>query len=169
MVEGIESTAVAQRTQVQVSDMEELVDYYREIFGILSQYALSQTTNQLVHRDVFKVSNLFDKAQAYVNKAQSRNGYSGQISIEAADEKVIADRVMIEYLVENLLDMGMADGGDMVLRSVDDGDFIRFELHRRCMVPEPEVLDGLFTPLMNKENMAYVLCRQIIRTASMSH
>lgn len=163
MIEGIESTPVAERTQVQVSDMEELVDYYREIFGILSQYALSQTTNQLVHRDVFKVSDLLSKAQTYVSKAKSRNGYSGQISIEAADEKVIADSVMIEYLVENLLDMGMADGGDMVLRSVSDGKFMRLELHRKCTVPEPEVLDGLFTPLMNKENMAFVLCRQIIR------
>ena len=36
-------------------------------------------------------------------------------------------------------------------------------MHRKCAVPEPEVLDGMFTPLMNKENMAYVLCRQIIR------
>ena len=39
----------------QVADMQELVDYYREIFGILSQYALSQTTGQLLHREVFAV------------------------------------------------------------------------------------------------------------------
>ena len=163
MVEGIESTPVTKRTAIQVSDMEELVDYYREIFGILSQYALSQTTSQLVHRDVFAVRDIMDKVRTYINKAQSRNGYSGQISIEAGDEKVVADSVLIEYLVENLVDIGMADGGDMLIRSVCDGKFVRLELHRKCTVPDPEVLDGLFTPLMNKENMAYVLCRQIIR------
>ena len=163
MVEGIESTPVTKRTAIQVSDMEELVDYYREIFGILSQYALSQTTSQLVHRDVFAVRDVLDKVRTYINKAQSRNGYSGQISIEAGDEKVVADSVLIEYLVENLVDIGMAYGGDMLIRSVCDGKFVRLELHRKCTVPDPEVLDGLFTPLMNKENMAYVLCRQIIR------
>ena len=163
MVEGIESTPVTKRTAIQVSDMEELVDYYREIFGILSQYALSQTTSQLVHRDVFAVRDIMDKVRTYISKAQSRNGYSGQISIEVGDEKVVADSVLIEYLVENLVDIGMADGGDMLIRSVCDGKFVRLELHRKCTVPDPEVLDGLFTPLMNKENMAYVLCRQIIR------
>ena len=163
MVEDIESTPVTKRTAIQVSDMEELVDYYREIFGILSQYALSQTTSQLVHRDVFAVRDIMDKVRTYISKAQSRNGYSGQISIEAGDEKVVADSVLIEYLVENLVDIGMADGGDMLIRSVCDGKFVRLELHRKCTVPDPEVLDGLFTPLMNKENMAYVLCRQIIR------
>ena len=115
------------------------------------------------HRDVFAVRDIMDKVRTYISKAQSRNGYSGQISIEAGDEKVVADSVLIEYLVENLVDIGMADGGDMLIRSVCDGKFVRLELHRKCTVPDPEVLDGLFTPLMNKENMAYVLCRQIIR------
>jgi hypothetical protein len=45
----------------QVADMQELVDYYREIFGILSQYALSQTTGQLLHREVFAVSEVLDQ------------------------------------------------------------------------------------------------------------
>jgi signal transduction histidine kinase len=147
----------------QISDMEELVDYYREIFGILSQYALSQTTTQLVHRDVFAVSELADKVSAYIKKAQQRSGYSGKVSVEKQDLTVSADSVMLEYLAESLIDRGMADGGDMLFKAVADGKFVRFELHRKCAVPEPEVLDGLFTPLMNKDNMAYVLCRQIIR------
>ncbi|MBO6077963.1 MAG: DUF5113 domain-containing protein [Bacteroidaceae bacterium] len=151
------------RDGAQISDMEELVDYYREIFGILSQYALSQTTTQLVHRDVFAVSELADKLSAYIKKAQQRSGYSGKVSVETQNLTVTADSVMLEYLAESLIDRGMADGGDMLFKAVADGKFVRFELHRKCAVPEPEVLDGLFTPLMNKDNMAYVLCRQIIR------
>ena len=147
----------------QISDMEELVDYYREIFGILSQYALSQTTSQLVHRDVFAVSELADKVTAYIKKVQQRSRYNGKVSFETQDMTVTADIVMLEYLAESLIDRGMAGGGDMLFRTVADGKFVRFELHRKCAVPEPEVLDGLFTPLMNKDNMAYVLCRQIIR------
>jgi hypothetical protein len=163
MVSEIESTAVAERTGTQISDMEELVDYYREIFGILSQYALSQTTSQLVHRDLFKTGELADKVSSYVKKTQQRNGYNGNVKLEFENLTVTADSVMLEYLAESLMDRGMASGGDMLFKAVADGRFVRFELHRKCVIPEPEVLDGLFTPLMNKDNMAYVLCRQIIR------
>ena len=147
-----------------VTDMEELVDFYREIFGILSQYALSQTTTQLVHRDVLRASELTEHASDYVGKTGAKNGYDGRFSVTGnTGLAVSADRVLLEYLIENLVDRGMQDGGDMMLKAVADGKFVRFELHRKCAVPEPEVLDGLFTPLMNKDNMAYVLCRQIIR------
>jgi signal transduction histidine kinase/uncharacterized protein YpmB len=147
----------------QVADMQELVDYYREIFGILSQYALSQTTGQLLHREVFAVNEVLDQVNKTVTKIQGRNGYDGSISVEASDLKVSADRVMLAYLLESLIGRGMEEGGDMKVNVVADGGFARFELHRKCQTPSQEVLDGLFTPLMNKDNMAYVVCRQIIR------
>ena len=147
----------------QVADMQELVDYYREIFGILSQYALSQTTGQLLHRDTFAVSDVMADASAFIEKNKGKTGYSGNVSVEASALKVSADRVMLKYLIESLIERGMTEGGDMSLTASDQGAFVRFELHRKCKVPSSEVLDGLFTPLMNKENMAYVMCRQIIR------
>ena len=147
----------------QVQDMQELVDYYREIFGVLSQYALSQTTGQLVHREVFAVSDVLEQVYKTVAKMQSKNGYAGKVIVEASDLKVSADRVMLAYLLESLIGRGMDEGGDMSLTVRADGAFARFELHRKCQTPSQEVLDGLFTPLMNKENMAYVICRQIIR------
>ena len=148
----------------QVADMQELVEYYREIFGILSQYALSQTTGQLLHRDVFGVNEIMDHASAFAVKARVKAGYDGNISVEASsDLTVSADRVMLKYLIENLIERGMAEGGDMKLKASTQGEFVRFELYRKCSAPAPDVLDVLFTPLMNKDNMAYVICRQIIR------
>jgi len=147
----------------QVKDMQELVDYYREIFGVLSQYALSQTTGQLLHREVFAVSEVLDQVCKAVGKMQSKNGYGGKVTVEASDLKVNADRMMLSYLIESLIGRGMEDGGDMNLTVNGDGGFVRFELLSKCQIPSQDVLDGLFTPLMNKENMSYVLCRQIIR------
>ena len=147
----------------KIDDMQELVDYYREIFGILSQYALSQTTGQLLHRDVFPVSEVTGQVCKTAAKLQGKTGYSGNLSVETSDLKVSADKVMLEYLLESLIGRGMEEGGDMRLTVSGDGGFVRFALHRKCTAPEPEVLDGLFTPVMNKENMAYVICRQIIR------
>ena len=147
----------------QVADMQELVDYYREIFGILSQYALSQTTGQSLHREVFAVSEVLDQVYKTVARIQTKNRYEGDISVEASALKVSADRVMLVYLLESLMCRGMEEGGDMKVNVVADGGFARFELHRKCKTPSSEALDGLFTPLMNKDNMAYVVCRQIIR------
>ena len=163
MVSDVEATDAANRTAAQVQDMQELVDYYREIFGILSQYALSQTSGQLLHREAFRASDLTAHASAYMGKAMAKNGYGGKFSVKESDVAVTADRVMLEFLLDNILDRGMAQGGDMRLEVRKDGEFVRFELHRTCQTPAPDVLDGLFTPLMNKDNMAYVLCRQIIR------
>ena len=163
MVEGIESTPVSERVAGQVSDMKELVDYYREIFGILSQYALSQTTGQLVHRDVFTTGQLVERISAFARKAQQRNRYDGELTVDVGDLSVAADRVMLDYLIESLVGKGMEGGGNMTLNALDGGRFVRFELHRKCQAPEPEVVDTLFTPLQNREDMAYVVCRQIIR------
>jgi hypothetical protein len=96
MVEGIESTPVSERVAGQVSDMKELVDYYREIFGILSQYALSQTTGQLVHRDVFTTGQLVERISAFARKAQQRNRYDGELTVDVGDLSVAADRVMLD-------------------------------------------------------------------------
>ena len=164
MVTDIEGTAAEERSAAQVQDMQELVEYYREMFGILSQYALSQTSGQMIHRDLFKVQEIADYAESFVRKTGGKNGYGGKLSVEAGTRlSVTADRVMVEYLIENLLECGMREGGDMKLEIVPDGSFVRFILHRECRTPGSDVLDGLFTPLMNKDNMAYVICRQIIR------
>jgi len=163
MVTDIEGTAAGERTAAQVQDMQELVDFYREIFGILSQYALSQISGQLMHRDVFAARELADHAEQFVRKTGGKAGYGGKLSVECEDVTVSADRVMIEYLLDSLLSRGMTDGGDMRLEMTANGGFVRFALHRECTVPDAVALDGLFTPLMNKDDMSYVICRQIIR------
>ena len=163
MVTDIEGTAAGERTAAQVQDMQELVDFYREMFGILSQYALSQISGQLMHRDVFAARELADHAEQFVRKTGGKAGYGGKLSVECEDVTVSADRVMIEYLLDSLLSRGMTDGGDMRLEMTANGGFVRFALHRECTVPDAVALDGLFTPLMNKDDMSYVICRQIIR------
>ena len=163
MVSAIEETSKTERTAAQVHDMQELVDYYRDMFGILSQYALSQTSGQMLHRDQFTADELTAYAQTFVRKTGAKIGYGGKLSVQAQELTVTADRVMLEFLIENLLEKGMKEGGDMRLEAVQDGAFVRFMLYRECSVPAADMLDGLFTPLMNKDNMAYVICRQIIR------
>ena len=155
----IEKTAPAERSTRQTADMQEVVAYYREIFGILSQYALSQTSGSMIHREAIAVNDLFEKASAFINKIKPDSG----IEVFKSDLNVCADRTMMEYLIESLLERGVDYGGAMTLKAVQDGSFVRFELMRKCELIQSEQLDAMFTPLMNKDNMAYVICRQIIR------
>ena len=159
LVDETEKTAPSERSERQTADMQEVVAYYREIFGILSQYALSQTAGSMIHRDVIPVSELFDKAASQMEKTNPHSGFEA----EKTDLKICADRTMMEYLIENLLERGAEQGGKMKLKAAADSRFVRFELYRECEDVDYRGLDVMFTPLMNKDNMAYVICRQIIR------
>ncbi|MGX8689505.1 MAG: hypothetical protein ACSW76_02545, partial [Bacteroidaceae bacterium] len=102
---------------------------------------------------------LFDKAASQMEKTNPHSGFEA----EKTDLKICADRTMMEYLIENLLERGAEQGGKMKLKAAADSRFVRFELYRECEDVDYRGLDVMFTPLMNKDNMAYVICRQIIR------
>ncbi len=163
MVREVEQTHSGMDSGQQIHDMLELVDYYREIFGILSQYAIRQTQDRLLHRDVLPAQDILDYASRYVEKSALRGAWNGRLRVWGSAGNIVADRVMLDYLVEILLECGMKEGGDMEFQAQTDGAFVRFTLTRTCTTPGAQELEELFTPLRNKDNMEYVICRQIIR------
>lgn len=163
MVQAIQATNNSSTgVYEQITDMQEIVDYYRELFSILCQYAMAQTSDQLIRKESMTVVNLMAHASAHVEKMRSKYGYTGTLNVQESALRVRGDSVLLEYLLENLLNKGMEQGGDMLLFANTNG-FVRIALFRQCSAPEQELLDGLFTPLMNRNDMSYVICRQIIR------
>lgn len=163
MVSQVEQAGSSLNPGQHIHDMLELVDYYREIYGILSQYAIRQTQDRLLHRDVLPAQDILDFAGGYMEKNVQRGTWNGRFNISGSAGSIVADRVMLDYLVEILLECGMKEGGDMELQARADGSFVRFTLIRTCSTPGSQELEEMFTPLHNKDNMAYVICRQIIR------
>ena len=149
----------------QVGDMLEVVTYYREIFGILSQYALSETGMPLVQRNKFSVDNVMENACRQVRKNIGEPAENIGIRIEESGLEASADEVLVQYLLENILERSIMEGcrDGLALSAVRDGGFVRFELFREGLLASAEKLDSMFSPLENADSMAYVLCRQIIR------
>lgn len=147
--------------EANAREMQELVDYYREIYGILSQYALAQTKERLVHLEKIDVDALFRRLLSWYGK--NRNGKdTHRLEISQNGLFMSGDRAMIEYLIENLLESSQ-EGGPMRLDAIRDGRFVRISLSRISDAEPERNCDTLFSTLENRDNMAYVICRQIIR------
>lgn len=144
-------------------DMYELVSYYREIFGILSQHATLQTVETLLRTQNISVNRLLEGAEAYFKK--SKTDCTLRIERLHEDLTVLGDEVMLRYLLENLLGSAirMDASQQLTLSASADGDFVRFSLYNHSVSLSSEELDQLFTPLHNTNDMAYPVCRQIIR------
>ncbi len=139
------------------AQMSELVGYYHDIFGILSQQALAQTGTQLVQRTEVRV----DRLLADVSHAMARkNGI--EVSVEPSGLTMMADDILVRYLLESLLERGaeLGCGSPAELRAQTDGLFVMVELLLPGIAPDP---DTLFSPLEGRDSMAFVLCSQIIR------
>lgn len=165
IVNSIDENTDRESLITHTDDMYELVSYYREIFGILSQHATLQTGETLLRTQNISVNKLLDSAGAYFKKSRKRAEINLSIEHRQADLIIIGDEVMLSYLLNNLLDsaMQMESTQQLTLTAGTDGDFVRFSLYNHNVKLNREELDQIFTPLHNKSDMAYPVCRQIIR------
>ena len=147
---------------VNAREMLELVDYYREIFGILSQYALSQTKEHLLHVGRVDVDSLLTDMKSFFDKHIARRGISAVLECPMNGLTVNADGGMLLYLLENLVE-DVSEGERIKADSAVEGGFVKISVHRSGLKWSDAESDLLFSPLKNRESMAYVICRQIIR------
>ena len=147
---------------VNASEMLELVDYYREIYGILSQYALSQTKEHLLHAERVDVDQLMADTRTFFGKHTSRKGINADIEYTDNGLAVKGDGGMLRYLLECLVE-DASEGERIALEASVEGDFVRISVHRNGEMFSGADTDLLFSPLRNRESMSYVICRQIIR------
>lgn len=144
-----------------VTDMRELVSYYREVFGILASNAQRQSGDSLFRGGTAGVDGLFEKASAYLKKCKC-----GWLTLETVPSGLACsgDGTMLQILLENLIDAARRNTaeGRLTLRAVEDGDFVRIGLSdsRGCAGKN---LENMFTPLGSQDSLEYVVSRQVIR------
>lgn len=165
IVKSIDENSDRESLIAHTDDMYELVSYYREIFGILSQHATMQTGESLLRTQNISVNSLLESTESYFKKTINHTECSLVIEHTQADLMISGDEVMLRYLLENLLSSAIKieSTGQLTLSAVADGDFVRFSLHNHGVRLSREELDQIFTPLNNKTDISYPVCRQIIR------
>lgn len=156
---------IADPNDVPVSDMAELVGYYREIFGILSGYALMQAGEPIVSPQKLPVAGIFERAMAFHVKNCRHAEIDMELSCQDNGLSIRADKTLVDVLMENLLIKSIQFQGcrSLELRAVQANSFVRIELVINGASDDQERLDNLFAPVRQNGDMAFVLCRQVIR------
>ena len=157
----------------QVKAMEELVSYYKDVFTLLSSCAVRQLEDVTFRRQSVAVSELVAWAVKYVKRKNKKSSFVLDLQVQACDARLTGDKVLLAFLVENLLEAAYAvpEEGRLCLQVEEDEAFIRFSFIDERRSLSQEELNELFYPSLERmkgsdgrlAGTEYLVCKQIIR------
>ena len=164
----------AQRKEL-LENMAELVGYYKDIFTLLSSCASRQLEEVTFRRTEVSMEELAEGAGKYLKKTMRKRNFTLEWQAEIPPLWVTGDRVLLLFLLENLIDEAVRyeASGTLRLEAKEEDGFVRVDfIDTRRSYPQ-EVLNALFYP--DKKRMCpsgdgshlsgteYLVCKQIIR------
>ncbi|MBQ8672852.1 MAG: DUF5113 domain-containing protein [Bacteroides sp.] len=162
--------------QETLTAVGELIEYYKGIFSILSHCASRQLEEVTFRRSVIDVRELLDGAERYCCRKAGKSRTAAPALQQGMEPMltVVGDKVLLQYLLENLIDEALACPlpGMLSLKAVSDGDFVRFLFTDSRRQKSQEELNQLFYPSLTQletaygcglKGIEYLLCKQIIR------
>ncbi len=153
--------------------MYELVTYYHVAFATLAGCASRQLEEVTFRRSTVAVDTLLSRAVRYHAKRYGHNPEVLSFVTASCDAVVLCDEALVDFLIEQLVDVSLVFSAADALRLVaePDGDFIRFSLINRSRTFDADTLHRLFYPSCSRfmgggeqlQGTEYLVCRQIIR------
>lgn len=128
--------------QKDIHAISEVVDYYRDIYGMLSIQALRQVEIVKFKLTVVPVNEILETDSAL---------------------RLIGDQDMLRYLFEILTRKSKEKKLNVKIESTDDS-YVSFTVNLPHLILSKEKGDDLFNP--NVDNIAFLLCKQIVRDHS---
>ena len=161
--------------QEQLEAMSELVEYYKEIFTLLTSCAARQLEGITFRRSDINVEEISTHSLCYLQRMSRKLPFRLTLEVEAAPLWVSGDKVLLAFLLENLLDEAMrfSQEGRLMLKIYQTEAFVRFDfIDSRRNFTQSE-LNDLFYPDKNRMRQGgsggglagteYLVCKQIIR------
>lgn len=156
--------------------INELIEYYKGIYTILSSCASRQLEDVTFRRGIVSVDNLFDCAAKYFRNTSKGKAFSVSLEISSSEERITGDFILLRFLLESLIDEALsfpADGELYLKAEVDEEEYIRFGFTDKRRNKTQEELNLLFYPDLNRmtatagsgelKETEYLICKQIIR------
>ncbi len=159
----------------QLQTIDELVNYYKDIFTLLSSCAARQLDEITFRRTDVDVAALAGHITKYLKKCTKKLGYTLDLQLDVEAGLIGAgDKVLMAYLLENLVDEAVRyrQSGTLSLKVKREGDFVRFDFTDFRRMFTQEELNSFFYPslgLMHQNENGefvgteYLVCKQIIR------
>ena len=157
-----------------VNDIAELVDFYREVFVLLSQCSTRQVENMTFRRSHIVIDDCIAYTEKIVHKLQRNKRLKISFSVTKNFKKstLLGDEIMLKYLLELILSEALSfeQEGKIALHVTDDNDFVNFKFLDYRRTKNTNELRSLFNPsknIMKNNGISYVteflICKQIIR------
>ena len=160
---------------MKLADMSELVSYYKDIFTLLASCASRQLDEVTFRRSAVPASCLVTAVQKYYKKSIRKRSVYPELEIEASDVSMIGDKILLEFMLENLVNEALQHEipGKIQLKIFADQSFVRFDFtDMRRSYPQEE-LNTFFYPdhvqidetgrTEALKGTEYLICKQIIR------
>ena len=161
--------------ETQLTDMAELVSYYKDIFTILASCAARQLDEVTFRRAEIRTDKLVSSIRKYFKKATRKLKVCPELVIESTDVTLVGDEILLNFLFENLIDEAVQVNlpGRLVLKITSEGSFVRFDFTDMRRTYPQEELNALFYPDHTQicqsggtsvlKGTEYLVCKQIIR------
>ena len=159
-----------------IKDMDELVNYYKEIFTLLSSCAMRMLEEITFRRAAIEVSDIVAYAEKYYRKSVKRLKVYPMLNVDIKEHNiVIGDDVLLRFMFENLIDEALRyeSEGEINISVRRDDSFVRFDFIDKRRNFTQEELNLLFYPDNAKVTVSddgnvlsgaeYLVCKQIIR------
>ena len=157
-----------------IAQLSELINYYKDVFSLLSACAARQLDNVMFKRKTIPVSALAQYAQKSMKRMAKKQDVDIDFEVDSDSRlKVVGDQQMLEYLMDNLISAALTVQQDRTIRLAFDryDQFVRITFTDDEVKKSESELTHLFYPehLRYDEDsdrligVEYMVCRQIIR------
>ncbi len=178
MVESLLKKSGEGLEEEQINAMHELMDYYKEVFTLLSSCASRQIVNVKLNRSKVSVPGLFTYMQRYFKKVTKKAGLEWSLNTECTDDcYVVGDEHLLRFMMENLVDAAVqldnaVSHPEFNMQAIKAGEYVRFSFTDSRGSFTQEYLNALFYPSLERMNadengrlrgIQYLIARQIIR------
>lgn len=161
--------------QEQLQTVDELVNYYKDIFTLLSSCAARQLDEVTFRRAEVRVEYLNERLDRYFRKVTRKLPFQLMLETQMPEGLAVSgDSVLLEFLFENLVNevLRYPESGTITVSAQLDNGFVRFCFTDRRRTFTQEELNGLFYPSLSRMyagsgnklvGTEFLVCKQIIR------
>jgi signal transduction histidine kinase len=161
-------TTAAQQAET-INTMDELMDYYKGIFTLLSDRAFYQTDEVTFRRTLLQASELTAYAESYFKKrlrntAPTEPAPTLDTELLSGELSFYGDRTELYFLLESLIDeaLTVCRTGKLLLTAKSEEANLRFTFTDTRRTLSTDELHNLFYPQEGRD-MTYLICKQVIR------
>jgi hypothetical protein len=165
LVKQIQDDSGKENLKEHIHDTSEIVDYYREIFTLLSEQAARQLENVNFRRERIDLNEMLCEAQKTFQHLCNKKHIEATLVLQQAQEPIYAtgDIELLRLLLENLFlgALSMSTPGSFILASTSNERFAQVSFTDTRPLYSTNQTEELFSPDIHR--IPYLLCKQIIR------